>query len=381
MNRRHSNGKRPRRRAVWRRGQARRDTTIAWCNVGRNLSAHIYLLQACYDQGIDIIHVQEPWTAYDTKTQNHPAYESYAPLDSWTEEDERPRVMSYVRVGARLQAQQRRLATDSRDLLWLEVNDQLYLNFYREPAAAPVMDYLVQLDPPPKCVIGGDANAVDNVWEPGSGSQHRGGQLASWSCETGMVYTGQPGVPTQRAGHVLDLVFSNIPFAATRVRPDLRTGSDHETLVTTVPGRGNEPLDQFHLRVPESDLGLFADTLAVCLSSLSDPEGLSGPDAVDRWTAQFAEAWGDALGVVGRPSRPVARSAPWWTGGCKAAQAEWRKADAMRPDSLSAPPDEKRLFHTTVRKAKKEYWRGVIDGYPATRSYTRLSVGTNSAPG
>jgi hypothetical protein len=46
-----------------------------------------------------------------------------------------------------------------------------------------------------------------------------------------------------RAGHVLDLAFSNIPFVTTTVRDDLHSGSDHSTLVITIAVRGSPSLD------------------------------------------------------------------------------------------------------------------------------------------
>jgi hypothetical protein len=55
----------------------------------------------------------------------------------------------------------------------------------------------------------------------------------------GVIDYGEPGVPIHRHGHVIDLAFSNIPFARTEVANELDTGSDHETLITTIPGRGS----------------------------------------------------------------------------------------------------------------------------------------------
>lgn len=64
-----------------------------------------------------------------------------------------------------------------------------------------------------------------------------------------MDYIGEAGVPMHSAGHVINLSFSNIPIARTEVMPDIYSGSDHETLVTTIPGRGSIPIaEQVHLR-------------------------------------------------------------------------------------------------------------------------------------
>ena len=51
-----------------------------------------------------MVQVQEPWARPDIKTQNHTGYESYAPVDSWVKEDERLRVMTYVKKNSRIKA-------------------------------------------------------------------------------------------------------------------------------------------------------------------------------------------------------------------------------------------------------------------------------------
>jgi hypothetical protein len=83
------------------------------------------------------------------------------------------------------------------------------------------------------------------MFEPGVTTTHGGAELAQWATDSGMNYIREPGVPTHRAGHVIDLSFCNIPFATTAVRADMNCGLDHNTLVTTIPGRGQEPLNQF----------------------------------------------------------------------------------------------------------------------------------------
>ncbi|KAH8753240.1 Endonuclease/exonuclease/phosphatase, partial [Diaporthe sp. PMI_573] len=137
--------------------------------------------------------------------------------------------MTYIRKGNRLKVEQRR-PIYSRDILWLTVNGFSLLNFYRQPKTEAVLEYLIALSPPGRCIIGGDANAHHDLWEPGIRSENGGRALAKWSGDSGMEYTGQPGLPTQKAGHVLDLVFSNVPFVTTAVSEELRTLSDHETL-------------------------------------------------------------------------------------------------------------------------------------------------------
>ena len=97
-----------------------RDLQVCWANVGKNSSSHITILQAAFTENVDVVCIQEPYTHPGTKTQNHPGFDCYAPVDSWDSEDptqreaERPRVMTYVRKGAGLRTQQRR-PTNSRE--------------------------------------------------------------------------------------------------------------------------------------------------------------------------------------------------------------------------------------------------------------------------
>ena len=156
-------------------------------------------------------------------------------------------------------------------MLWLDVNGYSILNVYRQPLKLEVIDYVTHLSPPSKCLVGGDFNAWHDMFEPGIQAAHQGAELARWATESGMDFIGTPGAPTQRAGHVLDLTFSNVPFAQTTIRTDMHSGSDQETQVTIIPGRGNAPLEQFHFRVPESELDKFAGLVKNSVANLTDP--------------------------------------------------------------------------------------------------------------
>ena len=69
-------------------------------------------------------------------------------------------------------------------------------------------------------------------------------------------YIGVPGQPTHRADHVIDLTFSNIPFAQSAVDANMHSGSDDETIVTSVspPIMGTPDLNQYQYKVPEVGL-------------------------------------------------------------------------------------------------------------------------------
>ncbi|RAL65710.1 hypothetical protein DID88_005378 [Monilinia fructigena] len=170
--------------------------------------------------------LSNPASTLEQERRNHPAYECYAPVDAWERvltaerEAERPRAMSYTRKAANLITQQRRNG-DDRDIVWLEVNGFHIVNVYREPSTRRIIDYITSIQVPPNFLIGGDFNAKHDMFEPGVGSSNQGASLAAWSLSSGADFIGEPGEPTHRAGHTIDLTFSNIPFAETTVRHDL----------------------------------------------------------------------------------------------------------------------------------------------------------------
>src|SRR5438045_2977994 len=161
-----------------------RDLQVCWANVGKNTPCHITILQIAFTGKMDVICVQEPSTYPGTKTQNHPGYDCYAPVDTWESvnpeqrEAERPRVMTYVRKGAGLRTQQRR-PIHSRDMLWIDVNGHAILNAYRQPLSHEVIDYITHLAPPNQCRVGGGYNAWHDMFEHGVQPAHRGPEPAT----------------------------------------------------------------------------------------------------------------------------------------------------------------------------------------------------------
>ena len=103
------------------------------------------------------------------------------------------------------------------------------LNIYRQPWAKPVLEYILELTPPINCIIGGDFNCRNDMFEPGVKSENRGDTLAKWSRKSGIDYTGTLGAPTHEKGSVIDLVFSNIAFADTKIEEDISYRSDYIT--------------------------------------------------------------------------------------------------------------------------------------------------------
>ena len=154
------------------------------------------------------------------------------------------------------------------------------------------------------------------MFEPGVQSVHQGAELARWARESGMDFIGTLGVPTQRAGHVLDLTFSNIPFAQSTVRLDMHSGSDHETQVTTIPRRGHTPLEQHNYRIPDSDLPKFAGLIQNGIASLTPLTNTLDLAHIDRYATAIAEVFNTYIQTVGKPDRGTGKPATWWTPQC-----------------------------------------------------------------
>jgi len=358
-----------------RRGhRSKPDTlTVAWANVRKQRDSHIIILQLCFSERIDVICVQEPSVYLDSKTQNHPGYDLYAPVPTWGEgtererEAQRPRVMTYVRKGKGLVTEQRQ--SISRDLLWVVVNDRPILNLYRQPTTPQVIDYIKNLVPPENCLIGGDFNVQHDMFNPGVVGVNGGPALAKWASDSGMDFIGDPGVPTHIAGNVLDLTFSNLPFAKTIVRDDLHSTSDHKTQVTTIRGRGNVPLEQIHHKIPESALPEFATLVHTGVARLPNPRSLTTPDQVDEFVTQFAAVMDSAIQTAGKVDTGQGHGAYWWTAECQEAYRVYRRSGTANDPDIS---QECRDFKTTVVKAKRDYWRNQIDGCKSDRDLYTL---------
>jgi ribonuclease HI len=355
-----------------------KDLKICWANVGKSHVPHLTLLQLAFMNDVDVICVQEPSITPNTHTQRHPAYDHYAPVDSWDWETidgyeaARPKVLTYIRKGAGLTVRQRRPLA-RRDLLWIDVNGRAILNIYRTPDSSmgeEVIDYVTQLACPPNCVIGGDFNVHHELFEPGVSTANRGTELARWAGTSGMDFIGTPGDPTHRAGHVLDLTFSNIPFAMSTIVEDMQCGSDHETQVTIVPGRGELTLERLTYGVPDSVLPKLAGLVRNSVQQLPDPWEIQSTAEIDTFATVLAELIDSAVKIVGRTNQSKGKSAPWWTPECQEAFDEHLTTRTRQWDGGITP--QTREFYSVVRKAKREYWRGIIDGVKSDKDLYRV---------
>jgi hypothetical protein len=82
-----------------------------------------------------------------------------------------------------------------------------------------------------------------------------------------------PGQLIYCAGHVLNLTFSNIPFAQSAVDASIHSGLDYKTIVTSVPipTIGTLDLEQYYYRVPEASLPKFSGLVEIGVQNIPDP--------------------------------------------------------------------------------------------------------------
>jgi ribonuclease HI len=268
--------------------------------------------------------------------------------------------MTYIRKGNHLKLEARE-SLDHPDLLWAVVNGVSILNCYRQPHTPDVLQYVTHLIPPQYCLVGGDFNVRHESFEPTVTAANGGLELARWAAVASMDYIGVPGQPTHYAGHVIDLTFSNVPFAQSAVDASIHSGSDHETIVTSVPTSvlGTSHLDQYHYRVPGASLPKFTGLMEIGVQSILDPLAAQDAAQLDNCVTLLTETVQHSVQTAGKPDRKEGRAAPWWTKECKAAYQAYKRARQLC--SGSPPLEETRAFKTTVRQAKRQYWRHVID--------------------
>jgi hypothetical protein len=113
-------------------------------------------------------------------------------------------------------------------MLWINVNKQAILNVYREPHTLEIIDYVAYLVPLSSCLVEGDFNVWYNMFKSGVADTNKEGKLVAWSSVSGIDYIKNLEKATYNAGYVLDLSFSNIPFATTSIQTNMYCASDHK---------------------------------------------------------------------------------------------------------------------------------------------------------
>ncbi|EFZ02030.2 Reverse transcriptase [Metarhizium robertsii ARSEF 23] len=354
----------------WNRPGSIRPRTykVLQANVGKIPAAHDCALALADSEKYDIVLLQEPWTEAKNSrclTKTHPAFESFSPVDSWDGNDTRPRVMTYIRKNSRILVDQRRPAL-TRDILWISANGATIVNFYRQGDAA--LNVLLRWTPPEKCMVAGDFNAKLYSWQTGR-LEGRGEDIAAWAAEHGLNLLNTADVPTKPHGNTIDLAFSNIDLAAAVVEDHLATSSDHFTLSLTLPDVAfSSPQVPGKIRVTtEDELQRFKELVLTGIWRI--PQGNATVSELDNLATALVELLQSAATAAGRPVRKGTRSAPWWTEECAGAAAEYRAIRRIFPlgfnrDVQLARKDSQRV----VRRAKRQCWRNLIDGFSDSAS-------------
>ncbi|KJK73652.1 hypothetical protein H634G_11068 [Metarhizium anisopliae BRIP 53293] len=226
--------------------------------------------------------------------------------------------MTYVRKNPHILADQKRPAS-TRDILWLTVNRITIVNVYRRPSYDAALGLLLRL-------------------------ADRGDDIAAWAAESGLGLLNTADVPTNPHGNTIDLAFSNIDLASAVVEDHLATSSDHFTLSLTI------------LNITLALTG----TLGV----YSLPAAATTASELDALAESLVNLLHSSAKAAGRPVRKGTRSAPWRTDECAESAAEYWAVRRISPMEFNEEVQAARgVFQNVVRRAKRQYWRNLIDGF------------------
>ncbi|KAF4334268.1 hypothetical protein FBEOM_11900, partial [Fusarium beomiforme] len=147
----------PRKRRITRKND-KKPLRIFQANVGKIPPAHDCALALADSERYDIVLLQEPWTSHTESrflTKTHPAYDTFTPVDMWSSNDTRPRVMTYDRRDSRLVADQI-WPFQTRDILWLTISGMTIVNFYRQNDERDALNTLLRWAISERCLVAGD---------------------------------------------------------------------------------------------------------------------------------------------------------------------------------------------------------------------------------
>ncbi|KDN63501.1 hypothetical protein CSUB01_12226 [Colletotrichum sublineola] len=332
-------------------------------NTRRSGPTHDIALHFGNQERVDIIMIQEPWcsTGYEqNNTKTHPNYSLCTPVLHWTDSDTRPRVLTYVRSQHTDLDIRHITKTPLRDIIGVTIQDTLFLNVYRAPQDPTVLDALEAWTPPPHALVAGDFNAWHPLWQPGITPNWGANRLAAWADTHLLALANTPGIPTHDDGNTLDLVLTNLPLATTTIAEHLHTGSDHDTLLTTIPTSTgllhHIPTQGISLKDPE-DVDAFSKEVEQTLWIL--PEITASTTDLDKAATALIELlWSSAL--VTCKQRTRGRSTVWWTEECTTARQLYRQ---QRQDDTNWQDiqEHRRDFRRVIRAAKAQYWTNQID--------------------
>lgn len=346
-----------------------RSLYVFQANVAHGQSHHDIALSMAYEEGADVILIQEPWIHSQQekrRTKTHPAYSIFSPNDDW---NTRPRVLTYINKGRNLRPTQLRPSL-SADICWVQIHCQqivTLVNVYRPPretASGEVIRTLLQYKPPANCLIAGDFNTHHDLWESGARKSDGAPELVEWLEQEQLILTSLPNTATHKAGHTIDLVFTNILGVTTTVEEHLHTTSDHETIITRIPLGPNRASPNGKLRITEEGLSKLTQAVAETLP----PFIATKRNDLDGAALSLSQCIQLNMARVFRPRNTRNLGAPWWTNACRDAVQAYRQA---RRHGLATY--EKHQLQAEVKHAKRQHWQNAVNRASTSKDIFKIT--------
>ena len=275
--------------------------------------------------------------------------------------------MTCILKDSRILTDQKRPAL-TRDVLWLTVNGITIVNFYCQPHYDISLDVLPRWSAPERTLVAGEFNAKHYSWQTGR-LKGRGEDIATWAAENGLNLLNTADMPIKPHGNTIDRAFSNIALASAVVEDHLDTSSGHFTLSLTVPDVSlSLPQAMGKVRVTtEEELKRFKELVAT--GACRKPTDTATAALLDTLAAELVNLLQTAAKATGCPVRKGTRSAPWWTEECAEAAADYRAIRRIFPLGFNQEVQlARREFQRVVRRAKRQYWRNLIDTFSDSTS-------------
>jgi len=215
--------------------------------VQKSRAAQESILESAASLKAEVICLQEPWLINDVtreKTATLRGYRTLAPINTWGDREQRPRVLTLLRDTIKIARTSEEGHPDVLGLL-IELEDGRtidILNIYNAGAnssRAREAERLIRARPIyQNSVYLGDFNLHHPLWDSRySRLDDTAIPLAEWALRNNLVFLNNPELATHIRGNVLDLgIISNNLNAAAQldIRYDLATGADHYPLECTL---------------------------------------------------------------------------------------------------------------------------------------------------
>src|SRR5271165_1044939 len=288
-------------------------------------------------------------------------YKSFTPLDDWTT---CPRVMSYVRRGSGLYANQLQPVT-TQDLIFLQIQARnapgiTIINAYNAPPGSTnpgeAINALVKLPPNllTSTFLAGDFNLLHPRWDLHTTRTSPNTEpFIEWLDNNYFALASENGISTHLKGNVLDLAFITGPLtASTTLAQYLDCTSDYILLLTNINWNARFPGLTKRLQVDTLDHKLFTALLSEnCKALCPLPTSPSTTD-LDLAASNLTQAISKAFNGSAKRTLGQNTGYPWWNKDC---------TDAAKANRSLQSPTTARNLRNIVRKAKKQFWEKKLD--------------------